>query len=85
MNINFEEIEKMREELIEYSDLEGTELGESCARLCAMSHYSDYVSESFYAAVIEEMKNQLAMFKRETNIVETTETYTRKVVDLEWK
>jgi len=77
-------IEEEIQELEKYLRLEGTEIGDACAALLNVSYYPDYVSKEFQKAIEKEIKSQLEMFKEQTRIVEREETYTRKVVELEW-
>ena len=79
-------IDKEKElEFEEYVKLEGSEIGEACYALLQLAKYPDYVSEEFQLAIEKEIDVMLEMFKEETRIVEREETYTRKVVELEWK
>jgi hypothetical protein len=84
MSYDYDEICNLREELDPYVELEGTEIGEACSALIRLSHYPDYISEECLAAVVTEMKTQLEMFKDQCTIVESEETFTRKVRDLDW-
>ena len=82
--MKYEQVIEIREKLKEYADWEGTEIGEMCATLIQLSHYLDYMSESFQKELCNELKSQLDMFETSTKIVERTQTFTRTVKDLEW-
>ena len=62
-------------ELSEYTNLEGTEIGEYCNSLLIMRDYNtDHgMSAEFNAALEAELSHQLTMFKLNTRIVERTE------------
>ena len=76
------------DELSEYVDLEGTELGEYCNSLLLMRdhHPSHGMSDEFDAAINKEIAEQLAAFKKYSRIVERNEEVieTRIYKELEW-
>jgi hypothetical protein len=76
------------EELSDYVDLEGTEIGEYCNSLLLMRehHPSHGMSETFDKALEDELYLQLEMFRLNTRIVETTEEVkdTRTYKELVW-
>ena len=71
-------------ELARYADLEDSEIGELCRALMHTARYLDYMSEEFKVSLVEEIRYQLKMFKENTRIVETEETYIEKFKTLEW-
>lgn len=80
-------IDDVIEELTEYANLEGSELGGLAGSLIEMyESYMDYVSDEFLKALEKEMRDQLDNFKENSAIVEEeiTETITRKVKELVW-
>jgi len=81
----FDEVQEMANELEEYAEMEGTELGELCGTLCSLMNYFDYTrTEEFESAVAAEIEQQLAYFKKHSKVVETEETHKHTVIDLEW-
>ena len=81
------DFEKIAEELTQYAELEGSELGEACELLVALSrHYEDYLTKDFIKVLRVEMFEQLENFKASSKIVERTETvsYNRTFKELEW-
>ena len=76
------------EELSEYAQLEGTEIGEYCNSLLLMRdhHPSHGMSETFDRELETELQHQLEMFRLNTRIVERTEEVkeTRTYKELEW-
>lgn len=83
--IDFEKMHAVVEELQKYAEMEDTELGETCQALVQLSHYPDYVSDEFQAALYKEMVEQLENFQENATIVESTETWTRPVFYLKWE
>lgn len=86
--MTYEEYEKAQDlanELSEFSEGEGTEIEEACSSLIHLMGYPDYVSDEFYAALVEEVKKQLQNFKENYEWVEKEETFTRTVRYLEYK
>lgn len=71
-------------ELEKYADLDGSELGEYCIALISVYNRRDYASPEFETLLDEELSRQLTYFKENCEIVERTETFTRKIRDLEW-
>lgn len=72
------------EELKKFADLEGTELGELWAGLIATAYRVEHASATFANALEKEIDAQIECCKECATIVEEEETYTRKVVRLEW-
>jgi hypothetical protein len=77
--------EEILNELLEYVDIEGTEIGEACKLLAQLIEYESYVSDEFYESLIKEVKEQLENFKKNSVIVEEERTYKDKFKYLEWK
>ena len=71
-------------ELIDFASLDGCETGELCGYLCSVSQYPDYMSDDFYVSLKTEIRRHLKGFKANYKIVEREETFTRKVIDLEY-
>ena len=74
--------------LEEYSEMEGTELGELCGLLCNMFSYTDYMVDNGFAKhLIKEIKLQLKRFEEEYEIDEVEEEprSPRKYKELRWK
>lgn len=78
------DLREKAEELRKYADLEGTEIGELCNALIAVAYRAEYSSEEFIAALDKELTEQLDNFKQNATIVSRDETFTRKVIELEW-
>lgn len=72
-------------ELERYSDIEGSEVGELCHFLCALVHYMPYMSDEFITALESEVSINLQNFQENSRIIETEETITRIVSELEWR
>ena len=81
---NRAEISKLCQELQDYADLEGTELGEVCSLLISIYNNSEYVSNPFKNEVIKEIKRQLKNFKENTEI-EDREVPVMTIKELVWK
>ena len=77
------------EELREYAELEGSELGDSCEMLILIyQSYSECFSDEFLCAMEKEIRFQLQYFKDNSKIIEITEVSPQKEwisKDLEWK
>jgi len=72
-------------ELEEYTQLEGTEIGELCNALIAVAHRKDYCSsKKFIKALEQEIDEQLKNFKDHCKIVEREVVTKDKVRELEW-
>jgi len=82
--MSYENILEMNNELNEYIELEGTELGEVCSYLVSISHYWDYLSEEFQKCLESEIKSQLDYFKNNTKIVQEIITHKSVSKKLEW-
>ena len=77
-------IREKAEELKKYADLENDELSEFWMGLISTAYRADFASDEFAAALEKEIDDQLAYCKENATIVEKDQTYTRKVVSLEW-
>lgn len=66
--MNLYEMDKEREELEKYADMEGTEKGELCHALLHVANYPDYMGYPFRLALEEEILDQLKMFKEKTRV-----------------
>jgi hypothetical protein len=58
------------DELQEYIELEGTEIGETCGTLSVLCQQSDYLSDEFIEALEKEVMRQLNNFRENTVIEE---------------
>ena len=74
------------EELSEYVQLEGTEIGEYCNSLLIMRGYNtDHgMSDRFDNVLEAELSFWLLNFRKYAKITEKTETETRTYKELEW-
>lgn len=82
---DWDEACELSEKLREYADYHYDSYSEMINALCALSQYPDYMSQELWNAVVEGMKRELKNYEENAQIVTTTETITREVVDLEWK
>lgn len=82
---DYREVQKIADKLDVYSDYEMNELSEACQLLSKLSGYPDYLSDEFYHELTVEMLRQLNNYQENAEIVKTTETFTREVVELVWK
>jgi hypothetical protein len=73
------------ERLRNYAEYEGTEWGEMIMALCALTHRSDYVSEELAALLVAEIDSNLEWAEENLELVESVETFTRKVITVEMK
>ncbi len=82
----YSEIMDLEEKLIEYCEIECHELSEAVRLLCHLAHYSGYVSDELYSAVIKEMEAALYNYQENAEIIETrTErTIVENLVRLRW-
>ena len=71
--------------LKDYADLDGTEWGEAMSLLEQLARYSEYLNPEFAKALEIEIADQLQYVVDNAHIVESTETYTRTVRELEWE
>lgn len=81
---DWDEINDIREKLLEYAEYEYDSHTEALTALCHLSQYPDYISQELWDAVVTAMKAELKMYTENTVIVTKTETITREVTDLEW-
>ena len=75
----------LREQLLRYAGLEGTELGEACRTMCDLSRYQYYMSDRFVHHLMYEMKEQLQNFVENCEIIEKSENVNRTYQELSWK
>jgi len=81
--MNFDELYSKVEELREYAEYEGSELGELNNQLCNLvGGILDYASEEFQQSVYNEIDEQLKYFKENTKIVEDDVVISHKVKEL---
>jgi hypothetical protein len=73
------------QQLVEYANLDGSELGEACSILIQMWDYRDYISNEFKEALEKELKTQVKNFKDNCKIVTKKVKLTQVVKELEWK
>lgn len=79
-------MDELIEELSEYADLDGTEVGEYWAALVDMCRHSDAMGDTFSAALDAEIKEQIQFIKDNFEIVEEeTQSVTYKYKSLEYK
>ena len=71
-------------DLSDYAALDSTEWGEAMSLLVQLSRYSDYLDTDFSKALAKEIADNLQYVKDNAHIVESTETYSRTVKELEW-
>lgn len=68
----------------EFAELDGTEWGEMIGALCAMAGRIDLLSYEMADVLMKEIAENAEYVRQHAKIVETTETYTRTVRDIEW-
>lgn len=75
------------EELSDYAELEGSELGEYTTSLLCLSEYNtDHgMGDEFESAIAFELERLLGIFQKHANIVTRTESHTIEKRELEWK
>jgi hypothetical protein len=71
-------------QLKEYVELEGSELGEVGHLMLEIFNYTSYISEEFHDALVKEMRAQLKNFKDNCRIVTREIPCTQTVKELEW-
>jgi ribosomal protein S8 len=62
------EIEQICEELNEYAEVQGANLGDVCRMLTQLADYPGYISDNFLKALHEEIKTKLKYFKENYEI-----------------
>jgi len=72
------------QELQNYSDIDGTEVGDTCRYLCELVSCTPYLSDEFNAALIQEIQDQLDNFKDNAVVVEEIEIIKQPTRRLEW-
>ena len=76
---------KICDELTEYAELEGSELGDSCKLLIQVAYFHSYFTEEFQKSLELEIIAQLNHFKKNSRIVEKVlNPIIYKVKELEW-
>lgn len=80
-----EEIRTVCEDLRQYADMEGTEVGEACLDMINLAGHPDYISDELLNALVKEMKEMLYILRHDYEIVEEEKTH--KYIDkhLEYK
>lgn len=78
----YEEMQKLSNELMEFADIEGTELGEYWRMIAELNTYYYCSSPKFYSALEKELKYQLKYIKEnfETSVEEFQYAGNRKVL-----
>lgn len=74
----------MEDELEVYAELEGSELGEACLKLCGLVGHEHIFSSDFTEALKKEILEQVKYFKENTKIITGVRQEIREVVELEW-
>ena len=77
-------IDKQVEELLEYAEIESTEIGELCISLCETYNNRVYASEDFQEALKQEILSQLENFKENCTIVEKSQKFHGKWKVIQW-
>jgi len=73
------------QDLQHYSDIDGTEVGDTCRYLCELVSCTPYLSDEFNTALTQEIQDQLDNFKSNAVIVEEVETIKQTSRRLEWR
>lgn len=82
--MDYQKLRQDVEFLTPYEQADGTEWGEMINYLCLLAGRIDYISEELAELVAKEISDNVAYVRENARIVETQETFTRKVVDIEW-
>jgi hypothetical protein len=61
--MNLYEMWAEKNKLEEFSDMEGTEVGEMCCTLLQLANYPDYMSKELRDAVAKEIMEQIKYFE----------------------
>jgi hypothetical protein len=69
--------------LLDYAELEGSELGEFCSALVNVFRNIDCAGDAFRKATEREIKLQLAYFEKNSEIVDKEVTHT--IREIVWK
>lgn len=88
MNMTNETLDRIREisaALEDYALYDDTEVGEVCLKLIQISNYVSYLDDTFVRVLVDEMDGHLQSYKEGATLVETEETFTRKVISLVWE
>jgi hypothetical protein len=72
------------DELMIYAKLDGTEWGETMDALCHLAGYKSYISEKLGKMLTKEISDNLKYAKKHCKIVETVETRTVTIKEIEW-
>lgn len=84
MDDNYKKMQEIKAKLLDFAEIEGSELGEYCNFLCELHHYYYMFDKTEFEKELEkEIKKQLKYFEDNFKIVEREETYTRKFIELE--
>lgn len=67
-----------------YEQADGTEWGEMINYLCLLASRIDYVTDDLAEQIALEISENVAYVKEHATIVERSEIFTRKVIDVEW-
>ncbi len=70
MEQTYETMKELSDELLNYADLEGTELGEYWRLIAELNSYYYCTSPKFYSALEKELKYQLKFAKENFEVVE---------------
>jgi hypothetical protein len=81
---DWDEINDIREKLLEYAEYEYDSHTEALTAMCHLAQYPDYISQELWDAIVVEMKAELKNYVDNTTIVTTTVTVTNSVTDLQW-
>ena len=85
MKMKDDEFEQKRLQLKEYAELDGCSYGDYCLILCGMASWrSTDMSPEFEEALVNEVLDHLNVFEKNCTIVETTDTITHTLRDLQW-
>ncbi len=79
--------DKMRnlcDQLEEYSEIEGTELGEACNLLITLARYDYCLSNQFVKSLEKEVGRKLKDFQENAKIVEREVTSTQTYKEIAW-
>ena len=80
---DYEKDFKMIEELKSYVDYTDDEVSESCNLMCSLLQYPDYINNGLRLELRRNIQDQLKWFQKHARWVETEETITRTVKELE--
>ena len=81
---NWVEVCELQDKLLKYCDHEGDEHGEFVRYLVSVSGYPYCMTQEFCDALVKEMKRELENYEEHCRIVESEQTHTYTVTELEW-